>query len=103
MSPLHGNKVVSEISANGGESMSNVKLEGEEYVRAKVEAPDSCEGYEVLDAVGATVGRAKKVFVNDRDEVEYIHVKTGLFGRKPILLPVEMVSVDDERRTLSLR
>lgn len=83
--------------------MSGVKLEGEEYVRAKVGDPDSCEGYKVLDAVGSTVGLAKRVFVNDRGEVEYIHVKTGLFGRKPILLPVEMVSVDDERRILSLR
>lgn len=83
--------------------MSSVKLDGEKYVQTKVEDPESCEGYTVLDAVGQSVGHAKKVFVNDFAEVEYVQVKTGLFGRKPILLPVEMVSVDDEKQTLSLR
>jgi hypothetical protein len=32
-----------------------------------------------------------------------VQIKTGLLGRKPILIPAEMVSVDDEKRTLALR
>ncbi len=83
--------------------MDNTKLESEKSFRARIEDPASCEGYTVLDAVGRSVGRAKSVFVNDFDEIEYVQIKTGLFGRKPILIPVEMASVDDEKRTLSLR
>lgn len=82
--------------------MGNVKLESEESVRARIEDPKSCEGYTVLDAVGQSVGRAKSVFVNDFDEVEYVQTKTGFLGRKRIVIPVEMTSVNDERRTLSL-
>lgn len=44
MPPLHGNEVVSNISASEGESMSGVKLEGEDYVRAKIEAPARAKG-----------------------------------------------------------
>lgn len=83
--------------------MGNVKLESEGGVRAKIKDPESCEGYTVLDAVGRSVGRAKCVFVNDFDEIEYVQIKTGLLGRKPILIPVEMASVDDEKKTLALR
>lgn len=83
--------------------MNDTKLEHEGRLREKVEDPKSCEGHLVLDAVGNPVGRAEKIFVNDFDEIEYVRVKTGLFGRKPILIPVEMASVDDEKRTLALR
>ncbi len=83
--------------------MGNVKLESEGGVRVRIEDPKSCEGYAVLDAVGQKVGRAKCIFVNDFDEIEYAQTKTGLLGRKPILIPVEMASVDDEKRTPSLR
>lgn len=81
----------------------NTSLAGEEYVRAKIEAPEACEGYMVLDAVGEKVGRAERIFINNHDEVEYIQIKAGLLWKKPILLPVEMVSVDDEKKTLALR
>lgn len=102
--PHHGNYVFPKSLADTEVStVSNVKLESEGSVRAKVEDPKSCEGYTVLDAVGNPVGRAKSVFVNDFDEIEYMQIKTGLLGRKPILIPAEMVSVDDEKRTLALR
>lgn len=81
--------------------MNNTKLES--GVRARIEDPKACEGYTVLDAVGEKVGRAKSVFVNDFDEIEYVQIKTGIPGKKPILIPVEMVSVDEERKTLALR
>lgn len=83
--------------------MSDASLVGEEYVRAKISVPEACEGYMVLDAVGEKVGKVEKVFLNGHDEVEYIKIKAGLLWKKPILLPVEMVSVDDEKKTLALR
>lgn len=83
--------------------MRSASLEREEFIRVRLEEPEACEGYEILDAVGRNVGRAEKVFVNDHAEVEHVQVKTGLLGWKPLLLPVEMLSIDDEKRTLSLR
>jgi hypothetical protein len=81
--------------------MSGLKIESEDALR--IEDPASREGYEVLDAVGGKIGRAESIFVNERYEIEYVRVKAGLLGRKKLLLPVEMVAVDDEKQTLSLR
>lgn len=82
--------------------MENVKFGSEETLRERIETPEACKGYEVLDAVGISVGKAAGIFVNDFDEIEYIKIKPGIL-RKEILIPVEMVSVDDEKKTLALR
>ena len=68
----------------------------------RIEAPEECVGYEILDPLGQKVGSVEKVFVNGDCEPEYVRVKTGWFGRKPILIPVRFVAVDKERRTLRL-
>jgi hypothetical protein len=60
-------------------------------------------GYKVCDPRGQKIGRAEKLFLNGSDEPEYIRVKTGLFGFKTVLIPVQTVTVDEERRALVLQ
>jgi hypothetical protein len=67
------------------------------------QAAEAYAGYAVCDPRGRRIGRIKRVFVNGRGEPEYIGVKIGLFGFKTILLPVQSVAADEERRALSLQ
>lgn len=69
---------------------------------ARLETPESCRGYEVLDPLGQKVGRVETVFVNVNGEPEYLRVKVGRLRRRSLLLPVQFVAVDRERRTLTL-
>jgi hypothetical protein len=59
--------------------------------------------YRVCDPSGRRIGRTERVFANGRGEPEYIRVKMGLFGLKTVLLPVQSVAVDEERRALVLQ
>src|SRR5918999_613993 len=60
-------------------------------------------GYAVCDPRGHKLGRAEKLFLNGRGEPEYVRVKLGLFGIKTVLIPVQTVAVDEERRALVLQ
>jgi hypothetical protein len=43
------------------------------------------------------------VYVNDAYEPEYVEVNIGLFGLRAVLIPVLSVTVDEERRVLTLQ
>ena len=60
-------------------------------------------GYKVCDPRGSKIGRAEKLFLNGSGEPEYISVKMGLFGFKTVLIPVQTVAADEERRALVLQ
>ena len=60
-------------------------------------------GYAVCDPRGHKIGRAQKIFLNGRGEPEYIRVKMGLFRTKAVLIPVQTVAADEERRALVLQ
>jgi hypothetical protein len=60
-------------------------------------------GYRVCDPRGNRIGRAEKLFLNGGGEPEYISVKMGLFGFKTVLIPVQTVTADEERRALVLQ
>jgi len=45
----------------------------------------------------------EKLFVNWSGEPEYIRVRVGFFGFKSVLLPVQDVAVDQQRRMLVLQ
>ncbi len=60
-------------------------------------------GYTVCDPRGQKIGRAEKFFLNGSGEPEYIRVKVGLFGFKTVLIPVQTVATDEERRALVLQ
>jgi len=44
----------------------------------------------------------KRLFLNGSGGAEYAEVKVGLFGMKTVLIPLQTVSVDAERRSLVL-
>jgi hypothetical protein len=70
---------------------------------ASICGPDRYAGYVVRDPRGQKIGRTEKYFVNGSGEPEYIRVRMGLFGFKTVLIPVQTVAVDKERRTLVLQ
>jgi hypothetical protein len=68
----------------------------------RFEKPQQCAGYRVLDPLGRKIGKVKWLFLNGSGGAEYAEVKVGLFRMKTILIPVQTVSVDAERRFLVL-
>ena len=68
-----------------------------------IQAPERYAGYAVCDPRGQKIGRAEKFFLNWSGEPEYIRVKMGLFGLKTVLIPVQAVAADEERRALVLQ
>ena len=68
----------------------------------RFETPKQCAGYWVCDPRGRKIGTLKRLFLNGSGGAEYAEVKVGLFGMKMVLIPVQTVSVDAERRSLLL-
>ena len=66
------------------------------------ETPQQCAGYRVRDPRGRKIGKLKRLFLNGSGGAEYAEVKVGLFGMKTVLIPVQIVSVDAEQRSLVL-
>lgn len=56
--------------------------------------------YTLCDPQGQRIGRTERIFLNGRGEPEYIKVKMGLFSFKRVLLPVQSIAADEERRIL---
>jgi hypothetical protein len=68
----------------------------------RFEAPKQCAGYWVRDPRGRKIGKLTRLFLNGSGGAEYAEVKVGLFGMKTVLIPVQTVTVDTERRSLVL-
>jgi hypothetical protein len=68
-----------------------------------IRAPERYAGFAVCDPRGRKIGRAEEFYLNGSGEPEYIRVKMGFFGLKTILIPVQGVAADEERRALVLQ
>jgi hypothetical protein len=68
----------------------------------RFEAPTQCAGYWVLDPRGRKIGRLRRLFLNESGGPEYAEIKVGLLGLKTVLIPLQSVTVDAERRFLVL-
>ena len=68
----------------------------------RFETPKQCAGYRVRDPLGRKIGRLKRLYLNESGGPEYAEIKTGLFGLRTILIPVQTVTVDAELRFLVL-
>ena len=68
----------------------------------RFETPQQCAGYRVRDPRGRKIGKLKRLFLNGSSGAEYAEVKVGLFGLKTVLIPLQSVTVDAERRFLVL-
>jgi hypothetical protein len=68
----------------------------------RFDAPKQCAGYWVRDPRGRKIGMLKRFYLNGSGGAEYAEVKVGLFRLKTLLIPVQSVCVDTERRFLVL-
>ena len=68
----------------------------------RFETPKQCAGYGVRDPRGRKIGRLRKLFLNESGGPEYAEIKVGLLGLKTVLIPLQSVTVDAERRFLVL-
>jgi uncharacterized protein (TIGR02271 family) len=57
-------------------------------------------GYDVYDEGNERIGKVDELFLDENDRPEYIGVKIGLFGTRSALIPTDIVTIDDERRSL---
>jgi uncharacterized protein YrrD len=62
-----------------------------------------CSGYAVYDPVGEKIGSAEDVFVNGDGDPVYVRVNIGFLFSRTVLIPVQFVETDEERRTLVLK
>ena len=69
----------------------------------RFETPVEYVGYKLCDPLGKKIGSVQQLFLNGNDEPEYIRVKMGFLGLRTVLIPVETVAVNEERRSLVLR
>jgi hypothetical protein len=69
----------------------------------RFETPKQCAGYWVRDPLGRTIGRLKRLILNESGGPEYAEVKVGLFRLKTVLIPLQTVTADAERRFLVLQ
>jgi hypothetical protein len=65
--------------------------------------PEAYAGFRLCDPREKRIGMVEKLFVNWSGEPEHIRVRMGFFGFMSILLPVQDVAVDKQRRILVLR
>jgi PRC-barrel domain len=65
--------------------------------------PEEFAGFWLCDPREKRIGMVEKLFVNWSGEPEYIRVSVGFFGFKSVLLPVQDVAVDEQRRILVLQ
>ena len=63
---------------------------------------DRFAGYTVYDSNDEKIGKVDDLFVDGNDRPEYIGVKMGFLGTHSTLIPFEMATVDDERKTIVL-
>jgi uncharacterized protein (TIGR02271 family) len=60
------------------------------------------EGYQIYDQHYEKIGKVDDLFVDENDVPEYIGVKTGLFGSPSILIPMDIVRVNDLRQLVEV-
>jgi hypothetical protein len=83
-------------------SQTATRVAGGAWPVERFEAPKQCAGYWVCDPRGRKIGRLKRLFLNGSGGAEYAEVKVGFCGLKTVLIPLQSVSVDAERRFLVL-
>jgi len=71
--------------------------------RQRFAGPWEYAGFWLCDPRGKRIGMVEKLFLNWSCEPEYIRVSVGFFGFKSVLLPVQDVTVDEQRRILVLQ
>lgn len=66
------------------------------------ELEEKYEGFTVYDNAGSKIGKVDDLFVDERDNEEYIGVKMGFFGTKSTLIPTEIIRINESDRTIEV-
>jgi sporulation protein YlmC with PRC-barrel domain len=66
------------------------------------ELEEKYEDYKVYDNQGERIGKVDDLFVDESDREEYIGVKMGIFGMKSTLIPMDIVRVNEEERSIEV-
>ena len=66
-------------------------------------APETYAGYRDLDPEGRKLGSVRELFVNAYDEPEYVRMRMGLLRLRTALIPVQSITVNEEKRTFVLQ
>jgi len=90
-----------KLARKGGTALSYAAVESKPSQRFA--GPDEYAGFWFCDPRQKRIGVVEKLFVNWSGEPEYIRVRVGFFGFKSVLLPVQDVAVDGQRRMLVLQ
>ena len=61
---------------------------------------DRFAGYQVYDHSGEKIGKVDDLFLDENDQPEYIGVKMGFLGTKSTLIPMDVVTPDDDQQQL---
>jgi uncharacterized protein (TIGR02271 family) len=56
--------------------------------------------YEVYDQLGKRLGKVDTLFLDEDDQLEYIGVKIDLLGTESILIPAEVVTLEDRQKRM---
>jgi hypothetical protein len=60
-----------------------------------------CASYAVYDPVGEKIGSAEEVLVNREGHPLYVRVNIGFLFSRTVLIPVQFVETDEERKPSS--
>jgi len=66
------------------------------------ELEEKYEDYKVYDNQGSRIGKVDDLFIDEEDHEEYIGVKMGLFGMRSTLIPMELVRVNEQDRSIEV-
>ena len=77
-------------------------MEREERTDRFTAVEDRYAGYTVYDRDGDKVGKVDDLFVDESDQPEYIGVKMGFFGTSSTLIPMEIVTVDEQNESMTV-
>jgi len=66
------------------------------------ELEEKYEDYKVYDNRGERIGKVDDLFVDESDREEYIGVKMGFFGMKSTLIPMDIVRVNEDERSVEV-
>ena len=66
------------------------------------ELEEKYEDYKVDDNQGERIGKVDDLFVDESDREEYIGVKMGFFGMKSTLIPMDIVRVHEDERSIEV-
>jgi sporulation protein YlmC with PRC-barrel domain len=92
-------------TGQGTEVIKNRRLIEEEIVASEDrlrELEEKYEDYKVYDNEGEKIGKVDDLFVDETDREEYIGVKTGFLGMKSTLIPMDIVRVNEDDRSIEV-